>query len=286
MEQQRAKRKKIVKKAYAKINLFLEIYKKREDGYHNIRTIFSEISLNDEIIFTLTKNPEIKFLSFPEIVNLENNIIYKIAVFIKDKYGVQRGVEIILKKQIPHQAGLGGGSSDAASTIMALNELWRLNLSLKEMEGIAQKFGSDISFFLFGGTAIGKGRGEILEPLPKDILIDNIVLIKPALGISTKEAYSLIVPREKASEKWDVFLSTTNVEYTMNDFEEVILKKYPEIQEIFNMIIANGAKPLLSGSGSTVIAFCKSRDTAKKINNYFANRNYWTYITKTMRRQK
>ncbi len=283
MEQRKERKRNLRRTAYAKVNLFLEILDKRDDGFHNIRTVFSEISLSDEIIFALTKNQGIKIWSFPEIVKQENNIIYRVAVFIKDEYGVKDGVEIRLKKNIPHQAGLGGGSSDAATTVKALNELWNLGLTKNEMHKIALRFGSDINFFLEGGSAIGYGRGELIEPID-DILIENIVLIKPKFGISTKEAYNL-VNEHTVSRNWDKFLETKDVKYCFNAFEESLLEKYPEINKIYKIVESFNAKPLLSGSGSTVIAFCKSLKDAKEIKEIFANK-YWTYITKTMRRRK
>ena len=213
MEQQRVKRKRLQRVSYAKVNLYLEILRKRKDGFHDIRTVFSEISLSDEIIFTLTKNQEIEIWSFPEIVNGENNIIYKVAVFIKDKYRVNQGVEITLKKSIPHQAGLGGGSSNAATTIKALDKLWSLNLSEREMNLIAQKFGSDINFFLKGGTAIGYGRGEKITE-SKDIIIENMLIVKPDFGISTKEAYGLISEYKVDNKRWNNFLETGDIKYS------------------------------------------------------------------------
>ncbi len=286
MEPQSKRKRKIQKRAYAKINLFLDILGKRNDGFHEIRTVFSQISLYDEIIFTLTKNQGIKIWSFPKIVSEENNIIYRIAVFIKENYRVNFGVEISLKKNIPVQAGLGGGSSDAASTIAALNELWKLNLSEAEMHGIAEKFGSDINFFLQGGTALGTGRGEKIVPFKEDILLDNLLLIKPSFGISTQKAYALAKGYEYNFEKWDRFISDAN-DYNnfYNAFEHNILEEYSEIRNIFDKIKQQNARPLLSGSGSTVIAFCKDLITVEKLKEYFSN-NYWTYITKTMRRRK
>lgn len=285
MEHQREKRRKKEIKAYAKVNLFLDVLGKRDDGYHDILTAFSEISLFDDIIFTLTKNQEIKIWSSSKIIDNEENIIFKVAFFIKEKYRVKKGVNILLKKNIPLQAGLGGGSSDAAATIKALNHLWNLGLDSSEKHLIAEKFGSDINFFLEGGLAVGKGRGEKITPFEKDVSIENIVLIKPDWGISTKEAYALLENYSADKNRWKKFIEFPTIDNAYNAFEYVVLEKYPEIKEIFEKIKSENEKPLLSGSGATVIAFCKSRKSAEKIKKYFAN-NYWTYITKTMRRQK
>ncbi len=152
-------------KSYAKINLFLDVMKKREDGFHDIRTIFSEIDLYDELFFDLTKKGSIEILTDTDQIELHENLIYQLAFFIKDTYDVKDGCRIRLKKIIPIAAGLGGGSSNAAATIIALNKLWNLQLSFSTMRKIAAKFGSDIAFFLTGGIAIGTGKGDDLTPL-------------------------------------------------------------------------------------------------------------------------
>jgi len=273
----------ITLKSFAKINLFLDVLSKRPDGFHNIRTIFSEIALYDTINFTLTKNSKVQILTNKYFVSSEDNLIYKVAVFIKEKYNVCKSVKVFLEKRIPIAGGLGGGSSNAAVTIRALSELWDLNLTCEEMHDIAANFGSDINFFIDGGCAMGEGRGEIITPLA-DIDISNILLVKPPFGISSSKAYDSVIFTEENRE-WQHLLDTENVNCCYNKLEEGVCRVYPEVYEIINFLENNGAvKAMLSGSGSTIIGFCPDSDTAESLSNYYSKNNYWNFITKTKRR--
>lgn len=270
-------------KSYAKINLFLDVLSKRSDGFHNIRTIFSEITLFDTINFILTKNSSVRILTNKDFVSSENNLIYKVAIFIRDYYNVQDSVEVFLEKNIPVCAGLGGGSSNAAVTIKALSDLWRLNLSESEMHDIAAEFGSDINFFLEGGCALGEGRGEQINKLD-DITIDNLFLVKPPFEISSWEAYKAVELTQE-NIKWKDFIENSDPKLCFNKLQEGIGRIYPEIVEIINFLENNGAeKAILSGSGSTVIGFCPNTETAIRLSKYYSNKKYWNYITKTKRR--
>lgn len=267
-------------RSYAKINLFLDVLAKRSDGFHDIRTIFSEISLFDTLNFTLTKNGETQILTNKHFVSVENNLIYKVMIFIKEKYNVLKGVRIFLEKRIPLSAGLGGGSSNAAATIKALSKLWDLNLTREEMHKIAANFGSDINFFIEGGCALGEGRGEKITLL-NDIELDNIVLVKPPFGVSSSEAYNS-VQLSNQNLKWKDLLNTSKVDFCYNKLEEGVCRIYPEINEMIDFLENNGAdKAILSGSGSTVIGFCSDPETAKNISEYYSKKKYWNFITKT-----
>ena len=255
----------------------------RLDGYHEIRTIFSEIDLYDVLNFTLTKNSAIKILANIDFVSLEKNLIYKVAIFIQKKYNVLNGAKIDLQKNIPIAAGLGGGSSNAAQTILALNEIWKLNLSTIEMNSIAARFGSDINFFLSGGTAIGEGRGEEIKRLD-DLEIENILLVNPGFEISSKEAYEA-VNVVKPNSNWKEFLRNKDVNFCFNKLEEGIIRLYPKIGKTLNFMQENGAmKAMLSGSGATMIGFCPDRATAENLSEYFTRKKYWNCITKTIKR--
>ncbi|MFC1887810.1 4-(cytidine 5'-diphospho)-2-C-methyl-D-erythritol kinase [Candidatus Cloacimonadota bacterium] len=282
MEKRREKNK-ISLKSFAKINLFLDVLAKRPDGYHDIRTIFSEISLYDTLNFILTKNNEVKILTNKYFVSSKNNLIYRVALFIKEKYNVQDSVEVFLEKNIPISAGLGGGSSNAATTIRALSELWDLNLSNSDMHEIAAEFGSDINFFLAGGSALGEGRGEKIIELD-DIFLENIFLVKPSFGISSSEAYKS-VQLDVNNNNWQELIRTTDPGFCFNKLQKGISKIYPEISEIIEFLENNGAeKAILSGSGSTVIGFCPDKKSADWLTNYYSDKGYWNYITKTKRR--
>ncbi len=236
----------------------------------------------------MTENNSIKILASKNFIKSEDNLVYKIAFFIKKKYNVNNGVNIKLEKNIPIAAGLGGGSSNAAQTISALSKLWDLNLSENEMNEIASKFGSDINFFLVGGCALGEGRGEQITPL-NDIEINNILLINPGFAISSKEVYEATATMisNKENSNWKKLLNTGNIAFCYNKLEETVCERFSEIQNIIKYLQENGVqKAMLSGSGATVIGFCPNHYTAKKIANYYSKKGYWNLITKTKRRTK
>ena len=218
-----------------------------------------------------------------DFVSLEKNLIYKVAIFIKKKYNVLNGAKIDLQKNIPVAAGLGGGSSNAAQTILALNEIWKLNLSILEMNSLAARFGSDINFFLSGGTALGEGRGEEIKRLD-DLEIENILLVNPGFEISSKEAYKA-VNIAKSNNNWKKLLRNKDVNFCFNKLEEGVIKLYPEISNTLNFMQENGTmKAMLSGSGATMIGFCPDRAIAENLSEYFTRKKYWNCITKTIKR--
>jgi 4-diphosphocytidyl-2-C-methyl-D-erythritol kinase len=269
----------------AKINLYLDIVQKRDDGYHEIRTIFSEIALFDQLNFILTKKDVIQILFNHDFVSLKNNLIYKVAVFIKQLYKVKHGVIIKLKKNIPIAGGLGGGSSNAATTIKALDQLWDLQLSNLEMSSIAARFGSDINFFLVGGTALGEGRGEVISPLP-DIEIDNILLVNPNIEIPSSIAYEKYDQKYYCDHDWTDLIEQKDVRYCFNKLESGICRSFPIIDQTLTYMRSNGAiKAILSGSGATMIGFCPNLDIAIRLSDHFSNKNFWTCITKTIKRR-
>ena len=202
---------------------------------------------------------------------------------MQKEYRVETGLEIYLEKNIPVAAGLGGGSSDAANTIVALSELWELNLSDKEMNEIAAKFGSDVNFFLKGNTALGTGRGENIEEIPY-WKIDNILLINPNFHVSSGDAYRGF-SQTCMNYSADKYIREKDLSLSCNDLEPFIVGKFPEIKSIINYCRMNGAYSILSGSGPTVICFCTNADQAELLRDYFKNSGYWTYLTKTIKRK-
>ena len=279
-----AVRKNISLKPYAKINLFLDVVSKRKDGFHEIRTVFSEIDLHDEINFALTDNNDVKILTDNDKIKLEDNLVYRIAIFIKQKYNVNKGCDITLKKNIPIAAGLGGGSSDAAQTIIGLNSIWDIKLSKNDMHKIAENFGSDINYFLEGGTAIGIEKGNCITPI-EEIKLKHIILVNPGFAISSKQAYDLVTNIAPKDEQWNKFLRTKSYLFSYNKLEEKIRVHYKEIDEIILKMQELGAKKaILSGSGATVIGFCDSEEVTDRISTFYSSKKYWNYITKTKRR--
>lgn len=273
-------------RSHAKINLFLDILKKRDDGYHDIRTIFSEIELSDKISFTLTKKDNVSILTNKYFVSMEDNLIYKVALFMKNRYQMNSGALIKLEKNIPIAAGLGGGSSNAAATIKALSQLWDLSLTLPEMHEIAANFGSDINFFLEGGCKLGLGRGEEIDDFAWQE-IDNIFLVNPGFPVSSGVAYKAAKLKAENKEAWQNLLASFDLRYCFNALQKGVCNLYPEIAEIIDYLENNGAiKTILSGSGATIIAFCPDDKTASEFADFYNEKNYWNYITKTKRSTK
>ena len=278
-------RKKISKKANAKINLFLDVLGKREDGFHEIRTIFSEISLSDRLNFTLTKNRAIQILTNIDSLNNQKNLAFIVAKYIQRVYKVPYGVKIDIQKNIPVAAGLGGGSSDAAAVINALSEIWNLELKENDKNRIAAKFGSDINFFLKGGTALGEGRGEKIKSI-EPIEINNILLVKPAFEIRSSVAYKEVRDIHENND-WKKLVNLKDKKYVYNKLQEGIENKYQIIKDTLNKMLSfNAEKAILSGSGPTMIGFFDERVKMEVANEFFKKNDFWTKKTKTIKKAK
>lgn len=175
--------------APAKINWFLEIKGKRPDGYHEIETIMQAIDLFDEITVQERDDGRITLDCDVDLGPVEDNLVYRAARLLQQQHAQGRGAQIALKKQIPHGAGLGGGSSDASNALNALNRLWDLGLEQKPLESLASELGSDCAFFVQGGTTWCTGRGEVVEPMP-DIVGLHVVILYPNAVVSTPRVYA------------------------------------------------------------------------------------------------
>ncbi len=180
---------KLLVKAPAKINLSLDVLHKRPDGYHEVEMIMTTIDLADRIELTLLNQNKIHILSQNRYVPDDSrNLAYQAAQLLKDRFQVEKGVIISIEKTIPVAAGLAGGSSDAAATLRGLNKLWDLGLTIDELAELGSEIGSDVSFCVYGGTALAKGRGEIITRLPAPPTC-WVILAKPFIGVSTSEVY-------------------------------------------------------------------------------------------------
>ena len=257
--------------APAKINYILEILDRREDGYHEINTVYQTISFYDHLYFQET-NRDIEVLTDSEdLQDPLSNLVFKTASLVARMKNVNKGARIFLRKNIPIEAGLGGGSSDAACTLKGLNRLWKLNLSEQELNNYAVQIGADVPFFLRGGLAIGKGKGEKITPISRGMRPRfPILLICPALKISSAEAYSGwdekgYFSRGKGLDGFMKSLYRRNLrgmaENLFNDFETLIIKRNPIIQTIKNSLVKFGALgALMSGSGSSVYGIFENLD--------------------------
>ena len=277
-----------IKYSLAKINLFLETVYLRKDSFHEIKSVLCEIQLADILIFSLTESSNIKISCNSNELKDSNNIIYKIACFLKDKYRVKRGLDISLRKYIPISGGLGGGSSNAALTIKTCNTLWNLHLSKREMHRIAARFGSDINFFLEGSIAYITGKGEKVSKISTKLNMENLLLVNPKISISSKEAYSWSsVKPEKRDKlrKLNDSLERNDISYLSknlyNSLEDGAFTQYPVIKEIKEKMLDFGALgSLMSGSGSTVFGIFDLKHKMELAEKYFQNKNFWTYKTR------
>jgi 4-diphosphocytidyl-2-C-methyl-D-erythritol kinase len=243
-------------KAYAKLNLGLRVLYRRPDGYHELRTVFQTISLADrlEISFARARKTRIEIEGTPEI---PDNLVQRAAVLVLEALHVQADIRFDLKKNIPAGAGLGGGSSDAAAVLLALPVLAGKALPENRLAEIAAQLGSDVPFFLQGGTALGLGRGEELYPLPERPPARGLLVVPPVHS-STAEAYRDLSPRLTSiplqnklvcfqQKIWQGGADGKSVPVDGNDFEEVVFARHPEL------LGRLGAKPAaMTGSGSTV----------------------------------
>ena len=260
-------------KAMAKVNLGLDVLRRRENGYHDVKMVMQTVDLYDELTFTKEDNEVIRITTnVGELPLNEDNLIYKAANLIFDKAGKKYGVSIHLDKNIPIAAGMAGGSTDAAATLLALNELFGFGYNKEELAEIGVKIGADVPYCIHGGTCLSEGIGEILTKLP-DAPDCYIVIAKPPIGVSTKYVYeNLHIETVKDHPDMDGMVeaiqsgSLSGVTAKMgNVLETVTIKKYPEIAAMKNCLLENGAEnALMSGSGPTVFGIFTKKETADK----------------------
>lgn len=271
-------------KARAKINLNLEVLGKREDNYHNIKSIFQKINLYDEIKIKKLKIDKFKMITNIKELNNEENIIYKAYKKLKEKYEQIKGIEIKLNKRIPIQAGMAGGSTDCAAFIVAMNKLFSLNLSKEKMKTLGKELGADVVPCFYNRAVIVEGIGDIVTKIDTNFKY-YIVIIKPEISCNTKEMYNRLDEKEikqkdttkkiiKALENHDIKILSNNL---YNVFEEVIENK-GIIKELKEELIKYGAiSSLMTGSGSAVYGIFKDKQTAKNAYEKLKDK-YNTYI--------
>jgi 4-diphosphocytidyl-2-C-methyl-D-erythritol kinase len=265
-------------RAPAKINWFLSVLEKRKDGYHNIQTMMQCVSLFDNLIFESSETIEVMGdLDIP----VQDNLAYKAASLLKQYTSCKGGARIRLQKEIPISAGLGGGSSDAASVLLGLNILWRLKLRTDELSSIGMEIGSDVPFFVNGLSAFVEGKGEKITPLQ----MNNpfvILLVKLDIAVSSAWAYTSLdtlrmhrIKNSKLTKKpvdIKLFCQALNKQdfaslntILHNDLERVVFERYPVVGEIKDKMVQEGAIiSAMSGSGPAVFGVFRSKDTAEK----------------------
>ena len=261
-------------KSRAKINLSIDVLGKREDGYHLVEMIMQTIDLYDIIKIRELSSDNIIIKSNSNHIPLdENNIVYKAINLLKNKFKINKGVEVFIQKNIPIAAGMAGGSSNAAAVLVGLNKLWELNLSELDLQELGFKLGADVPFCISGKAALAQGVGEeltFIKGLPKDI---TILICKPEIFVSTKDVYGGLdlnnIQNRPDNNKLLEDLRQENIsslaENMVNVLESVTSRDYREIKDIENIMLENGALgSMMSGSGPTVFGLYKNREDALK----------------------
>lgn len=278
--------RKLAIKARAKINLTLDILGKRPDGYHEVEMVMQTIETHDLVTLEERSGGIEVATDHPLLTSSEDNIAYKAARLIADTFGIKTGVKIYIQKKIPVAAGLAGGSTDAAAVINGLNKLWDLGMTPEELSEKGSAIGSDVPFCLRGGTALARGRGEVLTGLP-DVPELWLVLAKPRLEVSTAEVYRHFDPARvterprtqdmiKALRDRDTVGITDNL---ANVLESVTLVRYPVVSELKQNLAGLGVRgALMSGSGPTVFGVAGERSEAEVIAGRLRKVMPWIFV--------
>ncbi len=284
----------LVLPAYAKINVDLRILGMRPDGFHNLRTVFQSLALHDVLTFTLRKGPFLIECDDPALPTDRRNLIWKAASLLWRTVGRRRGetprdVTVALRKLVPPLAGLGGGSADAAMTLLGLSRIWDLDVDLPTLSRLASRVGADVPFFLVGGTALGLGRGDDIYPLT-DLPRTYVVVVRPQFGVSTVEAYGWYddEPRKTGREPARRRLPDRWPEWAMslrNDLEPAVIRHHPTIARIKHALIDAGAVvAAMSGSGSAVFGLFERLDAARRTAVDLARPGWQVVCTRTLSR--
>jgi 4-diphosphocytidyl-2-C-methyl-D-erythritol kinase len=281
--------------AFAKINLDLRVLGTRPDGYHDLKTIFQSLALFDTVVVTKRRGPLEIVCDQPHIPTDRRNLVWKAASLLHrvatGKATAVQGVAIDLRKRIPSEAGLGGGSADAAMTLIALNKVWKLNLDLATLTRIGARLGADVPYFLVGGTALGLGRGDDIYPLA-DLPTVHVVLLRPGFGVATADAYAWFDEETRRHGKdpaprrvpagWPAWSATLK-----NDLELAVVRHHPAVARIRQSLLDAGATfAAMSGSGSAVFGLFERADAARRTAHDLARPGWLSLHTRTMTRRE
>ena len=262
----------IVIKAMAKVNLGLDVLRRRENGYHDVKMVMQTVNLYDTLTLSKIDEGIVITTNTGELPLNEDNLIYKAAKLLLEYVDKKAGVSIHLDKQIPIAAGMAGGSTDAASTLLGINELYNLDLTKEELAEVGVKIGADVPYCIYGGTYLSEGIGEVLTKLP-DAPDCYVVIAKSGIGVSTKYVYeNLHIETVEKHPDIDGMIDAIKTgsldgvtEKMENVLETVTIKRYPEIETMKKCLLENGAEnALMSGSGPTVFGIFKEEKIAKQ----------------------
>lgn len=263
---------KLQLKAYGKINLGLDVIRKRPDGYHDLDMIMQMVDVYDDIIIEKKAGEEIVVKADAAVLsNGKDNLAYMAAKMLFDEFGIKSGVEITIHKRIPIAGGMAGGSSDCATTLIGINEMFNLGLSKQQLMERGVKLGADVPYCVLGGTAIARGIGEVLTPLPTPPQC-HVIIAKPPISVSTAYVYGHIRPDE-ITKRPDIEQMTLAIKeqdlnklsnLLYNVMEEVTVSEYPVIEKLKSIMLENGAlNSIMSGSGPTVFGLFDDREKAQ-----------------------
>jgi len=276
--------KSITLDAPAKINLYLNVISKRKDSYHNIATIFCKIKLSDHITVSARDKGISVSCDHPDLSSPRKNLAYKAAILMKKKFQLGAGLDIAIKKNIPVAAGLGGGSSDAASVIIAINKLFNLNVTQNQLIGVGRSIGADVGFFISGyNSAIGRGTGDRLSEIEVSSKF-YILLLVPKISIYTKYIYKqlslrLTKPTVDVNMLARILMRRNlpdKLAYSLyNRLEDVVLPLYPIVKEGKKALLHFTDKALLSGSGPSVFGIFRTRKEAERAKAELGRDNRW-----------
>lgn len=281
--------------AFAKINLDLRVLGTRADGFHDLKTVFQSLMLFDNVTVSVRRGPLTLTCDEPDIPTDQRNLVWKAASLLHrmrtGKSAAPRDITIDLRKRIPAEAGLGGGSADAAMTLLALNALWKLDLDIATLSRIGARLGADVPFFLVGGTALGLGRGDDIYPLA-DMPPVHVVILRPGFGVATADAYRWFDEEQRRPLKepqprrvppgWPAWSATLR-----NDLEGAVVKHHPAIGRIRQSLLDAGATfAAMSGSGSAVFGLFERADAARRTANDLARPGWLSLHTRTLPRRE
>jgi len=282
---------RLVLPAFAKVNLTLDVGIKRPDGYHEVLSVMQTIDLWDTLYFEKVPQGITVSCPSPGVPSGPGNLVYRALELLASSF--PGGLRVEVRKRIPVAAGLGGGSSDAAAALKAASFLYGLELSEEDLVSYAARIGSDVPFFIIGGTALARGRGEIITPLPEAFQL-WLVLVNPGFGVSTKEVYSRYRLRGRKKKRTPALLTAIEqgdrrgfLDALGNDLEEVVLSLYPEVGFWKQRLIDLGAeKAVVSGSGPTVFGVFPGEEEAEKARAELSRENKLeVFLCKTVTRE-
>lgn len=276
-------------RSYAKINWTLDVLFKREDGFHELRTIYQTVSLHDTLVITETNGPIEIVCEDTRVPCDETNLAFKAAALLREVTRTSKGARIEIEKSIPVAAGLGGGSSNAAATLLALIKLWQVEIDERNLLRIAGTLGSDVPFFLMGGTALGVGRGEEVSQI-EQVDCEHLLLANPGFAVPTGDAYeklSRLTRQEAALNIPFALLAAKGVSglplAARNDLEETVLAAHPEIAEVKRRLLSLGARHAqMSGSGATVFGVFDNSQTIEQAESEVRAAGYWAQRVRTV----